>query len=165
MSELLENGVELHYEGPVTLDGSQSVHLSGRAGGIAAMLWEALDEAGWVGERTSVRMTVALRIGISPCPDPSAPSTPVRRVLEGGWTDDHGVRWHQQVGPLSGRAVPGFQLIEDELQPGELTVGERILRTAAIEAGWLAGDSNDSIEKTEIPDVRITVAVARRIPR
>ena len=160
MDALLNNAVELHYEGPVTLNAPLTVELRGRTGGISAMLWETLGAAGWVGKQTSPRMTVALRIGILPV---AVPKVPARHLLDGGWTDEHGVRWHQRVGALNGRAAgPGFRLVEDQLQPGELALGEPILRVAAIEAGWLTEDSR---EPAEIPNVWITVAVARRNAR
>jgi hypothetical protein len=62
--DLLTNGVEVHYDGPATLGGSGKARLHDRVGGIGEMVWEALDGAGWVGEVATLRMTVALRVGV-----------------------------------------------------------------------------------------------------
>ena len=80
------------------------------------MVWEALDGAGWVGEVATLRMTVALRLGVALAPAIAtagrAQFEPLpgraRRLGEKGHIDDHGVAWQQRVGPLDGRAAgPG----------------------------------------------------------
>jgi hypothetical protein len=169
--DLIPNGVGVHYEGPATLGQSGRARLHGRAGGIDEMVWEALDGAGWVGEAATLRMTVALRVGVAPAPA-DAPKRRsqfaplpgrVRRLGEKGWTDENGIAWQQSVGPLNGRAAgPGYRLSESERRPEDREFGEDMLYTAATHAGWLAGDSDEVVD---VPDVRIAVSVARRNPR
>ena len=170
MRDLLTDAVEVKYEGPVTLAGSGRGRLHDRAGGIGEMLWEALDRAGWVGEMVSIRTTVSLRVGVA-----AAPATrPKRRTRleplpggarslgESGWIDDEGVAWQQSVGPLNGRAAgPGYRLSEGERRPEEVEFGEDMFYTAAVRAGWLSGEP-DAV--ADVPDVHITVSVARRNP-
>jgi hypothetical protein len=166
--ELIANGVEVDYEGPATLGGSGRGRLHDRAGGIGEMLWEALAGAGWVGEVATLRMTVCLRVGVAAAlsTGPKQParfdSLPggVRQLGETGWVDDQGVAWQQYAGPLNGRAAgPGYLLLESERRPEELEFGEDMFYTAAVRAGWLAGGPDEVVE---VPDVRITVSVARR---
>lgn len=171
MEDLLTNGVELRYEGPATLGGSGRARLHDRVGGIGGMVWEALDGAGWVGEVATLRMTVALRVGVAAAPA-AAPGRRARfeplpgrarRLGEKGRIDDHGVAWQQRVGPLNGRAAgPGYRLLESERRPEEFEFGEDMLYTAAVQAGWLKGDPGEVVD---VPDVRIAVSVARRNPR
>lgn len=166
--DVLTNGVEVHYDGPATLGGSGRARLHDRVGGIGEMVWEALDGAGWVGEVATLRMTVALRVGVAPAPA-IAPRRGARfeplpgraRRLGGkGRIDDHGVAWQQYVGPLNGRAAgPGYRLLESERRPEEFEFGEDMLYTAAVQASWLAGDPGEVVD---VPDVRIAVSVARR---
>lgn len=149
----------------MTLSGSDGTSLDGRPAGVSGMLWEAIDGAGWVGERASLRMTVAIRVGV-----PGAPTSGVQSDIDGeanrceaGWTDDDGVAWQQYVGPLSGRAAgPGFRVLESELAPHERGLADGFLRAAAEQAGWLSDASSTVVE---LPDVRIAVSVARRNPR
>jgi hypothetical protein len=80
-----------------------------------------------------------------------------------GRIDDRGVAWQQRVGPLSGRAAgPDYRLLESERRPDDLEFDEDMLYTAAVQAGWLTGAADEVVE---VPDVRITVGVARRHPR
>jgi hypothetical protein len=162
--DLLENGVEVEYRGPATLRGRDIVDLEGRGGGIGGMLWEALEGAGWVGQFTSPRTTVAIRVGV-PCV-----AAPEQRVVptkppgrhERGWIDEDGVAWQQQVGPLSGRAAgPTFRVLESELAAHERVQGDALLRAVASRAGWPDGPHG---ERVELSDVRIAVSVARRNP-
>jgi hypothetical protein len=84
---------------------------------------------------------------------PRAQRLPVgpRRRNEGGWVDEDGIAWQQQVGPLSGRAAgQGFRLVES------------LLRAAAVQAGWLDGDPGRIVE---LPEVQIAVSVANRHAR
>ena len=84
------------------------------------------------------------------------------RQLGGRWVNDQGVAWQQYTGPLKvGPGLPGYLLLESERRPEELEFGEDMLYTAAVQAGWLAGGP---VEVVEVPDVRITVSVARRNP-
>jgi hypothetical protein len=135
------------------------------------MLWEALDRAGWVGEMVSSRTTVSLRVGVAAAPAERpkrrARLEPlpgrVRRLGENGRVDAQGVAWQQFVGPLNGRAAgPGYRLLESERRPEDLEFGEGLLCAAAVRAGWL-GEEPDEV--AEVPDVRITIGVARRNPR
>jgi hypothetical protein len=169
--DLLTNGVEVHYEGSATLGGSGRARLHDRVGGIGEMLWEALEGAGWVGEVATLRMTVALRVGVAPAPAiaprRSARFEPLpgraRRLGEKGQIDDHGVAWQERVGPLNIRAAgPGYRLLECERRSEDLEFGEDTLYTAAVRAGWLVGEPSEGVD---VPDVRITVSVVRRNPR
>jgi hypothetical protein len=169
VTDLLENGVKLRYQGPATIHRVGEVTLHRRSGGIGAMVWELLVAAGWVGEQTSPRMTVAIRVGVR-CAAASASgaepgavgAAPLRR-REGGWIDEEGIAWQQVVGPLSGRAAgPGFCLLEGALTPAERDQGDALMRAAAELAGWLHGDTGETVE---LPDVRVLVSVARRNPR
>jgi hypothetical protein len=167
---LLTDAVAVEYEGPATLDRSGRGRLHDRVGGIGEMLWEALDRAGWVDEVVSIRTTVSLRVGVAAAPatrpKQRAQLEPlpggVRRLGEKGWIDDQGVAWQQSVGPLNGRAAgPGYRLSASERRPEELEFGEDMLYTAAVRAGWLVGEPD---EVADVPDVQITVSVARRNP-
>lgn len=135
------------------------------------MLWEALDRAGWIGEMVSLRTTVSLRVGVAAVPagrpKQRARREPlpgrVRRLGEKGRVDAHGVAWQQFVGPLNGRAAgPGYRLLESERRPEDLEFGEDLLYAAAVRAGWLGEEPE---EVAEVPDVQITIGVARRNPR
>jgi hypothetical protein len=160
--DLLENGVEVRYRGPATLHRSDGADLQGRGGGVGGMLWEALEGAGWVGQVTSPHTTVAIRVGL-PCvaTHKHQPLSPMPRARhDGGWIDEDGVAWQQQVGPLSGRAVgPDFRILESEFAAHDRGQGDALLRAAATHAGWLGDDDGEIIE---LPDVRIAVSVARR---
>ena len=163
--ELLDNGVEIRYRGPATLDEAGHSSLRGRADGVGGMVWEALEGAGWVGELTSPRTTVAIRVGVASAPRSEHPliATAERRRHEGGSVDEDGVAWQQQVGPLSGRAAgPGYRLLESEFGARERGRGDLLLRAAAVQAGWLEGDPGEILE---LPEVQIAVSVARRNPR
>lgn len=82
--------------------------------------------------------------------------------MEKGWIDDRGIVWHQQRGPLNGRAAgPGYRLLESERTQEDLEFGEDMLYTAAVQAGWLTGEEGEVID---VPDVQITVSVACRNP-
>ena len=166
--DLLLNGVEVHYDGPVTLGASGRARLHDRVGGIGEMVWEALAAAGWVGELATVHMTVAVRVGVAPAIAPRRPARfeplpgRARRLGEKGRIDDDGVAWQQRVGPLNGRAAgPGYRLLESERRSEEFEFGEDMLYTAAVQAGWLAGHPDEVVD---VPDVRIAVSVARRNP-
>jgi hypothetical protein len=169
--DLLTDAVAVEYEGPATLGRCGRGRLHDRVGGIGEMLWEALDRAGWVGEVVSIGTTVSLRVGVAAAPatrpKQRAQLEPlpggVRRLGEKGWIDDQGVAWQQSVGPLNGRAAgPGYRLSASERRPEELEFGEDMLYTAAVRAGWLVGEPD---EVADVPDVQITVSVARRNPR
>jgi hypothetical protein len=134
------------------------------------MLWEALDGAGWVGEVASFLMTVGLRVGVAAAPATgfrqSARFEPlpgrVRRLGQKGRIGHQGVAWQRYLGPLNGRAAgPGYRLVKSERRPEELEFGEDMLYTAAVQAGWLGGEPGEVVD---VPDVRITVSVARRNP-
>lgn len=169
--DTLTDRVEVEYRGPATLGGSGRARLHDRVGGIAEMLWEALDGAGWVGETVSLRTTVSLRVGVTAVaaerPEQRARLEPlpgrVRRPGEKGRVDDQGVAWQQSVGPLNGRAAgPGYRLLESERRPEDLEFGEDLLYAAAVRAGWLGREPG---EVAEVPDVQISIGVARRNPR
>jgi hypothetical protein len=169
--DLLENGVEVRYEGPATLGGTGRALLRDRAGGVGEMLWEALDGAGWVGELATLRMTVALSVGVGATPAAGSRKPAryqplpggVRRLGEKGRVDDHGIAWQRRVGPLNGRAAgPGYRLVESERGPDELEFGDDMLYTAAVQVGWLSSAPDEVVD---VPDVRIAVTVARRNPR
>ncbi len=82
--------------------------------------------------------------------------------MEKGWIDDRGIVWHQQRGPLNGRAAgPGYRLLESERTQEDLEFGEDMLYTAAVQAGWLTGEEGEVID---VPDVQITVSVALTAP-
>lgn len=170
MRDLLADAVVVEYRGSVTVGGAGRGRLHGRPGGIGEMLWEALGRAGWIGERVRIRTTVSPRLAVAAAPA-SRPEHRsrleplpggVRRLGERGWVDDDGVQWQQFVGPLNGRAAgPGYRLLESERSPEELEFGEDMLYTAAVHAGWLRDEPG---WVSDIPDARITVAVARRNP-
>jgi hypothetical protein len=61
-----------------------------------------------------------------------------------------------------GAAGPGYRLLESERRPEDLEFGEDLLYAAAVRAGWLGGEPD---EVAEVPDVQITIGVARRNPR
>lgn len=131
------------------------------------MLWQTLVDAGWVGEIATLHMTVALRAGVSP------PVSDIRersrsellpgrhrRLVERGWLDDRRVAWGLLIGPLNGRAAgPGYRLLENKHTPDNLEFGEDLLYTLAVQVGWLTGEQDAVID---VPDVQITVCVARR---
>jgi hypothetical protein len=168
---LIEDGFELRYLGPATVGGTGRALLHHRRGGIGGMVWEALEGAGWMGERTSARMAVGLRVGV-----PAAPVNEsrlrarleplrggARHVAERPLVDDHGVVWQQSVGPLSGRAAgPGFLLMPGDRHLEELEFGENVLYSAAVHAGWLTLDPDEVVD---VAEVRITVSARRRNPR
>jgi hypothetical protein len=162
---LLENAVEVRYRGPATLEEAGNSSLRDRAEGVDGMVWEALQGAGWVGEITSPRMTVAIRVGVAPAPRSEQPRmvTETSHYHEGGWVDADGVTWQQRVGPLNGRAAgPGFRLVESEFAAHAHGLGNALLRAAALQAGWHDADPDRTVE---LPEVQIAVSVARRNPR
>lgn len=176
--ELLTDAVTVEYEGPATLGRSGRGRLHDRVGGIGEMLWEALDRAGWVGEVVSIGTTVSVRVGVAAAPAtrpkqraqleplPGGVLEPlpggVCRLGEKGWLDAQGVAWQQSLGPLNRRAAgPGYRLSASERRPEELEFGEDLLYTAAVRAGWLVDEPD---EVADVPDVRITVSVARPNP-
>ncbi|MGO9972052.1 MAG: hypothetical protein ACLP01_04430 [Solirubrobacteraceae bacterium] len=171
IADLLADGFEVDYYGSATIGGSGRARLNDRGGDLENMVWEALAGAGWVGEMANLRMTVAVRMGV-PSPPASAPTLRGRRdplpgrarlLGEMSRIDDRAVAWQQRVGPLNGRAAgPGDRLLESEHRPEDLEFGEDMLFTVAVQAGWLTGAPDEVVE---VPDVRITVSVARRNPR
>lgn len=164
----LTDAVQVEYRGPATLGRSGRARLHDRVGGLGEMLWEALDQAGWVGEIVSLRAAVSLRVGVSAAPaerpKQRAQLEPlpgrVRRLGEKGSVDAHGVAWRQFAGPMNSRAAgPGYRLSASERRPENFEVGEDLLYAAAVCAGWL-GEEPDEI--ADVPDVQITIGVARR---
>lgn len=135
------------------------------------MLLEALDRAGWVGEIVSSRATVSLRVGVAAVPAERPKQRVrreplpgrVRRLGEQGRIDAQGVAWQWYVGPLNVPAAgPGYRLLESERLSDDLELGEDLLYAAAVRAGWLGEEPE---EVAGVPDVRITIGVARRNPR
>jgi hypothetical protein len=55
---LIETSFEVGSVGPATVGGAGRALLHHRRGGLGGMVWEALEGAGWLGERTSARMAV-----------------------------------------------------------------------------------------------------------
>lgn len=168
--DLLTDAVEVEYEGRATLGGFGRARLHDRTGGVGEMLWEALERAGWVGEIVSIRTVVSVCVGVAAAPGnwpaPRSALRPLaggaRRVGEGGWIDDRGVAWQRVVGPLNARAAgPGYRLLKSERRSEELEVGEDLLYTAAVHAGWLSGDPDEVVD---VADVRVAVGIARRNP-
>ncbi len=132
------------------------------------MLWEAIAAAGWAGKVATRQMTIELRTSVSPPAneigggsDEFGPLPGRRRqIVEGGWTDERGVSWGQQVGPLNGRAAgPGYMLLESERTPDDLEFGEDMLYAAAARVGWLSGQPDEVVD---VPNVEITVSVTPR---
>jgi hypothetical protein len=168
---LIEDGFEVRYLGPATVGGSGRALLHHRRGGIEGMLWEALEGAGWMGERTSARMGVGLRAGVPAAPvnesGPRARLEPLRggarHVAERPRVDDRGVVWQESLRPLSGRAAgPGFLLMPGDRHLEELEFGENVLYSAAVHAGWLTLDPGEVVD---VAEVRITVSARQRNPR
>lgn len=165
--ELLPDAVEFNYRGPATVGERGRARLQNRDGAISEMLWAALTEAGWVDEMATRRLVVAVRVGVSPTESDVRVASRLgllpgrhRRLTERGLIDEHGVSWGRQVGPLNGRAAgPGYRLLESERSPEDLEFAEDLLYTAAVQAGWLAGQPDEVVD---VPDVQITVAVTRR---
>ena len=160
--------VEVGYRGPATIGASGRAQLQDRAGGIGEMVWEALSRAGWIGEMVGVRTTVFLRIRVAVVPEGRPPTGSNVDLLPGakrkrggkGWVDEDQMACQAFVGPLNGRAAgPGYRLLEGERRSEDLELGEDMLYTAAIRAGWLSGNG---AEVADVPDVHIIVGVASR---
>jgi hypothetical protein len=169
--DLLTDGVEVLYGGSATIAACGRACLHDRVGGIGEMVWEALADAGWIGELATIRMTVALRVGVAPAPATTprrrarfeARPGRVRQLGEKGRVDGDGFVWQQSIGPLNPRAAGhGYRLLASEGDPEDLEFGEDMLYTAAVQAGWLTGTADEIVD---ISDVRILVGVARRNPR
>jgi hypothetical protein len=157
---------QARYRGTVTVGSPGRVRLHGREGGISQLIWDALENAGWLSHVAGLEPTLDLFMrvpglsggstspasGLSPLPGRP------RRPAEPGRADSDGSVSRRYIGPLHPRGVPGLRLVETEWRGGDFDSYEDLLFAAADKAGWLPADPYDGCN-VEIADVEIRARV------
>ena len=159
----------MRYHGGVTVGSPGRARLHDRDGGLHELIWDALGQAGWLGQTAHLRPIIDLVIQVVPAPAGAVPIAPRfaprpgrrRREGERGWVADDGRLCQAYEGPLHGRAAAGVRLVEGEWNVEDFDAFEDMLYTAAMCAGWVHV-ANQSHAIGEVPDVEVRIRIARQ---
>jgi hypothetical protein len=164
----MDDGVEMRYRGRVTVGSPGRARFHDRDGGLSELIWDALGQAGWLGQFAQVKPIIELVISVPQASGSgAAPNTTplpggVRRERERGRVADDGMVWKRYVGPLHARAAgPGVRLVASEWRVEDFNSLEDMLYTVATQAGWLSASGRRQ-DASEISDADILIRVARR---
>jgi hypothetical protein len=158
--------IEVKHHGGVAVGSPGRARLEDREGGLADLIWELVEKAGWVGQHTaqlnpvmSLAMCVPAAPGRSEMPSPRVALLPggPRRMTEVGRVREDGSvlrRYHGDLHPQA--SLRGVVLVESENRREDFDIFENMLYAAAVRTGWLSGN-RERQEAALISGVEIVV--------